>query len=84
MSKISLLKETTIAHRNVNFAKLPKGLRVDETLALVLGASAITGQVVHTATGSLFETRATGEEGLNSLLLAEATINRLKEQGYSK
>jgi hypothetical protein len=69
MSEISLLKETTIAHRSVQFAKLPAGLRVDEKLALVLGNSAISGQIVHTATGSLFETRATKTPGGDYLLM---------------
>ncbi len=69
MSKISLLKGTTIAHHTIDFAKLPAGLRVDEKLALVLGNSVVTGQVVHTATGSLFETRATKTPGGDYLLM---------------
>jgi hypothetical protein len=59
MSDMPLLTETVIAHRTMSLARLPAGLRVDGTLALVLAGPAVTGQVVHTATGSLFETRAT-------------------------
>jgi len=33
---IALLKETTIAGRQMDLARLPAGLKVDETLALVL------------------------------------------------
>ena len=59
VSSPTLLAETTISHRRMQLARLPVPLCVDPALALVLGDPAITGQVVHTATGSLFEARAT-------------------------
>ncbi len=69
MTSISLITETTIANRTTDFAKLPAGLTVDKKLALVLASPAITGQVVHTAKGSLFETRATKTPGGDYLLM---------------
>jgi hypothetical protein len=69
MANQFLLTETTIAHRTVQFARLPADLRVDEKLALVLASPVITGQVVHTATGTLFETRATKTPGGDYLLM---------------
>ena len=69
MSDISLLTETTIAHRTVNFSKLPAGLRVDEKLALVLASPALTGQVVHVASDWLYEIRATKTPGGDYLLM---------------
>jgi hypothetical protein len=69
MTEISLLTETTIAHRNVQFAKLPAGLRVDEKLALVLASPALTGQIVHFASDWLYETRATKTPGGDYLLM---------------
>ena len=69
MSDISLLTETTIAHRGVQFARLPAGLRVDEKLALVLASPAVIGQVVHVASDWLYETRATKTPGGDYLLM---------------
>ncbi|MCY2990341.1 MAG: sialidase family protein [Planctomycetota bacterium] len=66
---IELLKETTIGHRMLSFARLPAGLTVDEKLALVLASPAITGQVVHGASDSLYETRATKTPGGDYLLM---------------
>jgi hypothetical protein len=69
VSDLSLLTETTIAHRSVQFARLPARLRVDAKLALVLASPAITGQVVHIASDWLYETRATKTPGGDYLLM---------------
>ncbi len=69
MIAMSLLGETTIAHRTVQFDRLPAGLRVDGELALVLASPALTGKVVHTASDWLYETRATRTPGGDYLLM---------------
>jgi hypothetical protein len=69
VSNLPLLAETVIGHRTMRLEALPAGLRVDEALALVLASPAIAGQVVHTATGSLLETRATKTPAGDYLLM---------------
>jgi hypothetical protein len=69
VSDLSLLTETAIAHRSIQFARLPARLRVDAKLALVLASPAITGQVVHIASDWLYETRATKTPGGDYLLM---------------
>jgi hypothetical protein len=67
---IELLKETTIGHRTLSFARLPAGLKVDEKLALVLASPAITGQVIHNAgAGFVEDTRAAKTPGGDYLLM---------------
>ncbi|MBM4028053.1 MAG: exo-alpha-sialidase, partial [Planctomycetes bacterium] len=69
MLNLSLLKETTIAHRTMDLNRIPSGLRVDENLALVLASPAISGKVVHIASDWLYETRATKTPGGDYLLM---------------
>jgi hypothetical protein len=82
MSHLPLLTETTIAHRTVQFDRLPADLRVDEKLALVLASPAISGQVVHVASDWLYETRAT-KTPAGDYLLMFPTNTRERPTGYA-
>jgi hypothetical protein len=53
-----LAQRITVGRWEIDPAQPPGTLMVDEQLGLLLAADAITGQVVYTATDTLFETRA--------------------------
>jgi len=69
MNPLPLLHETTIGHVPVRLSHLPSGLVLDPNLALVFGSSGLSGQVVYTATGTLFEARATRTPSGDYLLM---------------